>query len=237
MKKNNDYFEDFCNYERKQKYIRIIVGVFFTLICLSVIHFFWFSKNEAADFEFDAFLRNSNIDSNKNFSDKKSSEIEYIPDDFDYYGNNGRIGYSSIKGGVPAGMPVNGWISSRFGYRRTVFSKSNFFHKGVDIRAPYGTKIYSTAAGVVEEAGFKGSYGFCVKINHNNNFKTVYAHCSELTVKKNQFVQRGQLIGYVGSTGASTGTHLHYEVIKNGNNLDPERFFGYDNKSWRLAGK
>ncbi|MBP7652488.1 M23 family metallopeptidase [Candidatus Dependentiae bacterium] len=236
MKNDFDYYSNFYKYERVQKLKRAVIIIIFICITVSLLHFIFLHKSDS-DTSFEQLLKNSTFENNNSISMEESSEIEYLPDDYSYYSYRGNSNVFSGKGGVPAGMPADGYISSRFGYRRTVFSKSNFFHQGVDIRAPYGTKIYSTAAGKVEEAGFRGSYGFCVILNHNNGFKTLYAHCQQLTVKKNQFVQRGQLIGYVGSTGASTGSHVHYEIKKNGNAVDPERFFGYNEKSWQLAGK
>lgn len=98
------------------------------------------------------------------------------------------------------------------------FSKE---HKGIDLAAAKGTDITSVADGTVEEAGFSESYGNYIKIDHGNNLKTLYAHCESLLVKENDNITKGQKIATVGSTGDSTGDHLHFEVIINNEYVDP----------------
>ena len=126
---------------------------------------------------------------------------------------------------LPSLWPVadrKGRISSRFGYRRDPFNRRLRHHSGTDIAAPHGTRVMSTGAGVVKESTYDGDYGNIVKISHGNGLETWYAHLSERSVKKGQPVERGQFIGKVGSTGRSTGPHLHYEVHKNGKVVDAE---------------
>jgi len=117
---------------------------------------------------------------------------------------------------IPRGRPLGpgvGFISSVYGRREDPVKGGGEFHNGVDFAAPNGTPIYASAPGVVAEAGYsENSFGNYVRLNHENGFSTFYAHCSALKVKKGDKVKRGDLIGFVGSTGKSTGYHLHYEV-------------------------
>jgi murein DD-endopeptidase MepM/ murein hydrolase activator NlpD len=117
--------------------------------------------------------------------------------------------------------PCRGWISSKFGYRRHPIFKKLKFHTGIDIAAPRGYKISAADSGKVIFAGRWGGYGKATIIDHGNNFTTVYAHQSRILVKKGQQVKKGQLIGYIGSTGYSTGPHLHFEIRKNGRPQNP----------------
>lgn len=115
--------------------------------------------------------------------------------------------------------PINGArLSSGFGSRRHPILGFTKLHTGTDFAAPPGTPIYAAGSGVVEHAGRKGGYGIYVRIRHNGTYKTAYAHMSGIArgVRGGTRVQQGQVIGYVGSTGRSTGPHLHYEVIRNG---------------------
>ena len=103
-------------------------------------------------------------------------------------------------------------------------------HKGVDICAPAGTPIYATASGTVTKAGYNragagNNYGYSVIISHSGGYTSVYAHCLSLTVHAGQSVRQGQLIGYVGSTGRSTGNHCHFEIRHNGSYIPPQNIF------------
>ena len=97
-------------------------------------------------------------------------------------------------------------------------------HSGLDIAAPKGTKIKVAASGTVTFSGYSGGYGNVVKVSHGNGIMTYYAHCSALYVKKGQTVTAGDVIAAVGSTGNSTGNHLHFEVVKNGVSLNPQYY-------------
>ena len=120
-------------------------------------------------------------------------------------------------------------LSSGFGYRIDPVYKMVKFHPGLDFTAPQGTPIYATADGTVETAGNLGNgYGNHVVVNHGYSYKTLYGHMSRLKAKRGQKVKRGEVIGYVGSTGKSTGPHLHYEVFKGKKRLDPIYFFYND---------
>lgn len=134
---------------------------------------------------------------------------------------------------TPAIQPVSNKdlnrIASGFGYRIDPIYKTVKFHAGLDFTAPQGTPIYATGDGVIKVAGFSdGGYGNHVVINHGYGYETLYGHMYRVKVKVGQKVKRGDLIGYVGSTGKSTGPHCHYEVHKNGQKLDPVYFFYND---------
>lgn len=120
-------------------------------------------------------------------------------------------------------------ISSGFGWRIQPLYKIRQFHPGQDFAAPIGTPVYATADGIVEkaEASFHG-YGNNIIINHGFGYKTLYGHLNGFAVKEGQKVKRGATIGYVGNTGMSTGPHLHYEVIKNNEKINPINFFFND---------
>lgn len=120
-------------------------------------------------------------------------------------------------------------LSSGFGYRIDPVYKTVKFHPGLDFSAPQGTPIYATADGVVQTAGdLANGYGNHVIIQHGFSYSTLYGHMSKIKATKGQSVKRGEVIGYVGSTGKSTGPHLHYEVFKDKKRLDPIYFFYND---------
>jgi murein DD-endopeptidase MepM/ murein hydrolase activator NlpD len=134
---------------------------------------------------------------------------------------------------TPAIQPVSNKnlnrIASGFGYRIDPIYKTTKLHAGLDFTAPQGTPIYATANGRVETAGNTGDgYGRHVIINHGYGYKTLYAHMVRVKARVGQTVKRGEVIGWVGSTGKSTGPHCHYEVIKNGRPIDPIYFFYND---------
>ena len=123
-----------------------------------------------------------------------------------------------------SGRPVTGgqsWISSAYGARKDPFSGKLRHHKGVDIAGVTGMPLIATAAGVVVESGKVSGYGLMVEIQHGNGLITRYAHAIELTVKTGDIVSKGQQVAVMGSTGRSTGPHIHYEVLKNGRQVDP----------------
>lgn len=126
---------------------------------------------------------------------------------------------------IPSLYPAAGRVTSRFGYRNDPISGRRTFHEGYDIANSYGTPIYATADGIVTFSGRNGGYGNQIIINHGNGFETVYAHNSKNIAKKGDFVRKGQVIAYMGSTGRSTGAHLHYEVRKYGTPVNPANYF------------
>jgi murein DD-endopeptidase MepM/ murein hydrolase activator NlpD len=134
---------------------------------------------------------------------------------------------------TPAIQPVNNKdlnrLASGYGYRIDPVYKTVKFHAGLDFSAPQGTPIYATADGRVTTAGNKSNgYGNHVIINHGFGYETLYGHMVRVKVRNGQMVKRGEVIGWVGSTGKSTGPHLHYEVQKGGRNIDPIYFFYND---------
>lgn len=126
-------------------------------------------------------------------------------------------------------LPQSYPITSRFGYREDPFTGEIAYHSGTDIGAPGGTPILASADGTVTITNaidsWGGGYGYHIKINHNDTFDTLYAHCSSICVTVGQEVKQGEVIGYVGTTGNSTGNHLHFEVWQNGERTDALGFF------------
>jgi murein DD-endopeptidase MepM/ murein hydrolase activator NlpD len=128
--------------------------------------------------------------------------------------------YQALPSGLP--LTVRSEITSSFGYRGNPFGGySSEFHNGLDLAARLGTPIYNTAPGWVEEAGWNRIFGLMVLIDHNNGYRTLYGHMSELGVEAGQQLDYGSFIGRVGSTGRSTGPHLHYSVFRYGVAVDP----------------
>lgn len=134
---------------------------------------------------------------------------------------------------IPSIQPISNRtlnrVASGYGYRIDPVYKDRRLHPGLDFTAPIGTPIYAAADGVVKDAGFNtGGYGNRVVVNHGFGYETLYAHMVRIKARVGTKVKRGEVIGYVGSTGKSTGPHLHYEVHKNGIQLDPIYFFYND---------
>lgn len=129
---------------------------------------------------------------------------------------------SVARASIPSRMPVDGVrLSSSFGMREHPVLGGRRAHKGVDLAAPTGTPIYATADGVVEKAEWFSGYGLYVQLDHGAALETRYGHMSRLNVASGQRVRKGDVIGYVGSTGRSTGPHLHYEVRIAGEAMNP----------------
>lgn len=139
------------------------------------------------------------------------------------WGGDGRFYEASGVGEQRAGLiaPVSGRVSSSYGRRRHPILGYTRMHAGIDFAAPYGTPIYAVTDGTVQFAGRHGGHGNYVKLSHGNGMGTGYGHMSRIAVRAGQRVKRGQVIGYVGSTGLSTGPHLHYEMYRNGATVNP----------------
>jgi len=154
----------------------------------------------------------------------KNNTLEYfkfLTDDgfIDYFNRQGKNVKKSILK-----TPIDGArISSSFGMRKHPISGFNKMHKGVDFAAPIGTPVYAGGNGVIEMVGVNGGYGKYIRIRHNNEYKTAYAHLSAYRkgISKGVRVNQGEVIGYVGSTGRSTGPHLHYEIIYQNKKVNP----------------
>ncbi len=160
-----------------------------------------------------ANLKLSGQDNSLYYFDKNGSE--------GHYDKNGR----SVKKALMK-TPINGArLSSPFGMRKHPIDGFNKMHRGTDFAAPMGTPIMASGDGVVKKAGWCGGGGNCVKIKHNSTYQTIYAHMSKFArgIKTGVRVKQGQTIGYVGSTGKSTGPHLHYEVIVNGKKVNSQK--------------
>lgn len=139
--------------------------------------------------------------------------------------NTDWVGTSIFQWPLPQSYTITSW----FGYREDPFTGKIAYHSGTDIAAPEGTPILASADGTVTVANaidsWGGGYGYHIKINHNNTFDTLYAHCSSICVTVGQEVKQGEVIGYVGTTGNSTGNHLHFEVWQRGERTDALSFF------------
>ncbi len=133
---------------------------------------------------------------------------------------------------IPAIQPISNKeltrLASGFGMRRHPILGISRMHEGLDFTAPRGTPIYASANGVVKTAGVHNGYGNTVIIDHQNGYETLYAHMSKINARSGATVKRGQVIGYVGSTGLSSGPHLHYEIKKDGVKINPITYFYND---------
>jgi len=194
---------DFQRDIRKQDKFQIMYEVFLN------------EKNEIVDTGEILFanLKLSGQDNSLYYFDKNGSE--------GHYDKNGK----SVKKALMK-TPINGArLSSPFGMRKHPIDGFNKMHRGTDFAAPMGTPIMASGDGVVKKAGWCGGGGNCVKIRHNSTYQTIYAHMSKFArgIKSGVRVKQGQTIGYVGSTGKSTGPHLHYEVIVNGKKVNSQK--------------
>lgn len=127
----------------------------------------------------------------------------------------------ALASATPSIWPVTGWLSSAYGNRRDPFNGGRDFHPGLDISADHGRPVLATADGTIVSATREGAYGNLVVIDHGFGLSTRYGHLSRFEVAAGQFVRRGQVIAYVGSTGRSTSSHLHYEILVNGRLTNP----------------
>ena len=166
---------------------------------------------------------------------KKALGGPYLPPQKEYEALVEKIStYLSKFEKVPLGKPCRGYISSYYGYRRDPFTGRRAFHSGIDIVGRYGAPVRATADGVVWRVGYTRGLGRYVKIKHKHGFMTVYGHLRKFVVKRGERVKKGDIIGYLGNTGRSTGPHLHYEVRRWGRSLNPLRFIRAERKLARL---
>lgn len=156
-------------------------------------------------------IKQTQVEKTKKSSVKKENPIEVKP--------NLASQMLSIPDMHPVGKQYR--ISSGFGYRVHPIYKRKSFHSGIDLACPSGTPVFATAQGKITYAGVNGNYGKYIVIEHNNGFKTAYAHLSLVDVKVGRMVKKGEVIGKSGSTGNSTGPHLHYEVVKKKKKVNP----------------
>jgi len=172
---------------------------------------------------------------------KYNQEIAKTKQDIDYYEDIQKEKYKELQKYIIQNQALNRnlrysggrlfWptnstlITSYFGYRVHPIYRTTRFHSGIDIGASYGAPIYAAEYGKVILASYYDGYGNCIIIDHGDGVSTLYAHCSSIIVRKGQYVSKGQIIGYVGSTGNSTGPHLHFELRINGNPVNPLNYF------------
>jgi murein DD-endopeptidase MepM/ murein hydrolase activator NlpD len=128
---------------------------------------------------------------------------------------------NALAAATPSIWPAQGWLTSTMGHRVNPINGGDDFHAGLDIAAERGQPVYATAAGTVKHVGFQGGYGNLIVVEHGFGLETRYGHLLDYAVKNGAAVKRGDVIGHVGSTGRSTGYHLHYEVLANGKLLNP----------------
>src|SRR5690242_6427127 len=126
-----------------------------------------------------------------------------------------------LAAATPSIWPAHGWLTGTFGGRSDPFTGEPGFHQGLDISTEKGSPVYATADGDVESAAYSGDYGNLIQLKHGFGLTTRYGHLSAFAVKPGEHVRRGDVIGYVGSTGRSTGAHVHYEILANGRLLNP----------------
>lgn len=163
----------------------------------------------------------SNIVGLRKESEKRLASFQEIR----WYINARRSLYRS----TPVGWPAEGRLTSRFGYRfspinRGDDSESSEFHSGLDIASNADTPILATADGIVRHAGWRGGYGRMVLLEHEWGYSTLYGHTSKVLVRLGQTIRRGEMIAYMGTTGRSTGDHLHYEIWRHGKPVNPLRY-------------
>ena len=161
-------------------------------------------------------------DIQEKFLDELEAESQRIENDLRAFASTPRgraLASRAFTGGLS--VPVYGRITSRFGYRHHPITGIYKLHTGVDLEARTGTPVHAAADGVVYKACWQGAYGNAVTIQHGGNVSTLYGHCSRLAVRAGQQVRRGQVIGYAGSTGSSTGPHVHFEKRVYGRPVNP----------------
>jgi len=156
--------------------------------------------------------------------DKANSNAESVTEMSNFFeGYLDRISYDISY--TPIGLPFHGNITSTFGQRENPFGGNDIeTHRGLDIKGPMGAQVKAMAKGEVEFAGVKSGFGNCIILKHGNGFETLYGHLSKILIKVGQQIDIGQPIGLIGSTGRSTGPHLHYEVHRYGQKINPESF-------------
>jgi len=159
--------------------------------------------------------------------DELAGEIDYKEIQLDALGSQ-LSSQRKAPSAYLANMPVRrGYVTSRYGYRTDPFTGRTAFHGGIDFAGPEGTDVFAVAPGIVTFAGIRSGYGNVVEINHGDNMTTRYAHARNLVVKAGDMVAKDQLVAYMGSTGRSSGPHLHYEVMRNGTQVDPSGYIAH----------
>jgi len=170
------------------------------------------NESQVVDMQIDAVLARLNAE-----IDNREHQLQVL--------NDLLIDQNLEKETFPQGRPViHGWISSYFGKRTSPFSGKHEMHRGVDFAGKPGSDVLAVAGGVVTKAGDNGGYGFLVEIDHGNGYTTRYGHNQMILVQAGEVIKRGQVIAKLGSTGRSTGPHVHFEVLQDGTRIDPMKF-------------
>ncbi len=175
-------------------------------------------------FNINNFLREKgiNTDTTGIGGEINSERVDYTV--YDFYNKHTGFIFSNIQK-IPLGYPYIGKVTSEYGNRTNPFGGRSFeFHSGIDFKGNIGDKVSCTADGVVELADYHNGYGKCVIIRHDYGYSSLYGHLSKINVTIGQSVKAGDIIGFVGSTGRSTGPHLHYEIRKDGKDIKPYDF-------------
>ena len=154
-------------------------------------------------------------DNLKNTVDEVEQRLQRV------YGASGQVSYWAS---VPSVWPVQGFVTSGFGFRHAPLRGGTRFHEGVDIAGPVGTPIKAPADGVVTFAGYKGGLGKCIVVDHGYGISTMYGHNAAVEVAEGDRVKRGMVIASIGMTGRTTGPHLHYQVMVDGVPIDPMKY-------------
>ncbi len=136
-------------------------------------------------------------------------------------------GRQALAAALPSLWPLSsGWLTSNYGSRKDPLTGEADFHAGLDISADRGVPVHATADGTVQLASYSGNYGNCIEVAHGFGIATRFGHLSSYAVRVGQRIKRGDVIGYVGATGRTTGPHLHYEILLNGQPINPLKFLG-----------
>jgi murein DD-endopeptidase MepM/ murein hydrolase activator NlpD len=134
----------------------------------------------------------------------------------------------SMRDAMPSVWPVKGWVTSEFGSRTSPMGRAREFHRGIDIATKMGVPIAAPADGIAAEVAYDREMGHMIRINHGHGMVTWYGHLMKSAVKEGTFVNKGAVIGYIGNSGRSTGSHLHYSVFLNGVPVNPRKYLNYN---------
>lgn len=201
--------------------LSVVVLIIFAVLFLKFINGKWF--NNLKGFYIGNFIGDTKV---SEVTEENSENIVYLSNNKDELTVMGTSINKNLDNSL--GLPLNQFlITSTYGYRQDPFGNGIEFHKGVDLAGENGESIFASADGIIEISKYSKSYGNYLVISHSGGLKTLYAHCSKNLKSVGEKVSKGEVIGLVGSTGRSTGPHLHFEVILNGNNFNPEWLVSY----------
>lgn len=225
LEKNIKLHELNKKYQPKLVLLLVQITVCLIILILATVlksfggSFFEYVKQWYNDKINDSLIVEKSIDEYKNVVNKKfSKDVKFL--------NQGTKDLQNVNLSVNLFEPLeSGKITSKFGTRNDPITGKESTHNGLDIGAESGKPIYAVLSGTIKKAEKIGGYGNCVIIDHGNNIETLYAHCKSLEVLPGDSVKRGQEVALVGSTGRSTGSHLHFEILIDGKKINPEKFF------------